>query len=321
VICRIGFNLSDETRTCSGERTRGPRILQDVKLPLISSRTRYLLFGTALAVLAGAAYWVANWRWPAGSQSGTEFRGSAPAISALPRRFRVATFNIHSGYGLDGRFDLERTADCLKTADFIGLNEVGRGTKQDPRNQAERLGELLHVNWLFAPTELGWSGAQFGQAALTRVVVSHWQVVPFPRADGNGYRNYVECQIPLGSKILDPDRPASLTILFTHLDRKSDRQAQLQTLIRRFLELPPPVILMGDLNSKRTEPQLKDLIQQPGVTECFGKFAKEPLVSKRIDWIFTRGLKCLDANLEANQASDHPWGWADLELVDLKPVE
>lgn len=286
-----------------------------------SSRMRhYLLSALLLVGLTGIAYWVAHWECPAGGASGTEFQGTAQPGSGLPRRFKVATFNIHGGYGLDGRLDLSRTAGCLKSLDFAGLNEVRGGGINGTGSQAEQLGGLLNMAWLFAPTESGWSGPQFGQGALSRYPVTKWEVVPFPRKVGNGYRNYVECQIPFTPSTSDSasessHRP-SLTILVTHLDRKSDRQDQLRSLIQHFLELPAPVILMGDLNAKRTEPQLIELAKQVGVIECFGKFAAEPLVSKRIDWIFVRGLNCRNANLEATDASDHPWGWAELELEE-----
>lgn len=268
---------------------------------------RLLISAICLAGVAGVGYWIANWEWPAGPASGTAFRGPAESLG-VPPRFKIGTLNIHGGYGLDGKLDLVRTASCLDDLDFVGLNEVRGGTSSDGRSQAEQLGEILKQSWLFAPTETGWLGPHFGQGALSRHVVTSWRVVPFPRVNGNGYRNYVEIRLPFR------DHASSLTILFTHLDRKSDRQDQLRTIIGKFLEVPGPVVLMGDLNAKRTEPQLQELAKQPGVTECFGKFAKEPLVSKRIDWIFVRGLKCRDAGLEATEASDHPWGWADLEL-------
>ncbi|MES2789911.1 MAG: endonuclease/exonuclease/phosphatase family protein [Planctomycetota bacterium] len=269
---------------------------------------------TTLAIIAvvllGLGYEVANWEWAAGAAEGTHFSGP-PALTALPERFRVATFNIHGGFGLDRRLDLRRTAEVLKGFDFVGLNEVRGPGWQDPRNQAEQLGELLGLGWLFAPTEETWSGPHFGQGVLSRLPVSSWKRVPFDRANGNGFRNYVECQIPVGA----PDLGAQLTILVTHLDRKTDRQNQLRVIIRKFLEVPAPAILMGDLNAKITEPQLIQLAQEPGVIDCFGQFSKGDFTQKRIDWVFIRGLKCRQSHLVPNSASDHPAGWAEVELL------
>ena len=272
------------------------------------------------AVVLGLGYAVANWEWPAGAAQGSHFQGSRTADAPLPRRLKIGTFNIHGGYGADGRLDLRRTAAVMRGMDFIGLNEVRGAGWRDPRSQVEQLGSVLNLNWLFAPTETNWSGPHFGQGVLTRLPVSDWKRVPFQRVVGNGYRNYVECQIPIGQTPIGKENGRYLTILVTHLDRKTDRQDQLEVIIRRFLEVPPPVILMGDLNSKRTEPRLVSLAGTAGVIDCFGRFASGEIVRKRIDWMFVRGLQCVQANLEPTSSSDHPWGWAELELPDLAPV-
>lgn len=274
-----------------------------------------MLLALVVAGLSGLGFWVAEWKWPAKSIGATPDDPS-PVQDGLPRRFKVATFNIHCGIGLDGQLDLKRTASCVNGMDFIGLNEVRGNSIKSSEDQASQLGELLASDFVFAPTEVGWWGPHLGQGALSRFPITSWQSHPFPRRNGNGYRNYLLCRIPFHSDLTQSTPAKVLTVLVTHLDRKSDRQDQLKLVIERFLKLPTPVILMGDLNSKRTEPRLQELKQQPGVIDCFGQSAKEPLVSKRIDWIFARGLKCLDANLEPNEASDHPWGWAELELPE-----
>lgn len=274
-------------------------------------RRNWGLIAVLLICVAGIIYTVFHWEWPTEAAAGDRLDGQFSVKRPVPRRFRVATFNVHGGYGLDGRLDLARTAAALPSnVDFCGLNEVRGGTWKDPRSQSEHLGTLLKCNWLFAPTETAWSGPHFGQGILSRLPVSGWRRVPFARVVGNGYRNYVECQIPLETG----DSAPTLTILVTHLDRKSDREDQLRVIIRRFLEVPAPAILMGDLNSKRTEPQLIRLANESGVLDCFGKHATGDLARRRIDWIFIRGLHCLTSNLESTAASDHPWGWAELEV-------
>ena len=281
------------------------------QLPHTRRPQRAKLALTAVLVL-GLGYWVANWEWPAGPAVGGTLPGSPSTAEVLPSRFRVATFNIHGGFGIDGTLNLRRTAEALQGFDFVGLNEVRGPGWQDPRNQAEQLGTILGLGWLFAPTETTWSGPHFGQGLLSRLPISSWKRVPFDRVNGNGYRNYVECQIPLDAQ----NSQSRLTILVTHLDRKSDRQDQLRVIIRRFLEVPAPAILMGDLNSKRTEPQLVALAAEPGVNDCFGQLFQNDLARKRIDWVFIRGLKCLQSQLSPSTASDHPIGWAEFELSD-----
>ena len=41
--------------------------------------------------------------------------------------FRVVTYNIQYGIGLDGKYDLERIVDSVRDADIIALQEVTRG--------------------------------------------------------------------------------------------------------------------------------------------------------------------------------------------------
>lgn len=301
-----------------------------------------------LGCLLGIGYTVAERKLPTGAANGSELPGRAlsPAKSRqTSRRIRVATFNIHGGCGLDGRIDLTRTAATLdRDLDFVGMNEVHGGNWTDPRCQAEQLGSQLNMNWLFAPTEATGFGSHFGQGVLSRLPVTYWRRVPFGRVSGNGYRNYVECQVSLGAH----NSATHLTILVTHLDRRSDRQDQLRVVIQRFLEVPTPAILMGDLNSKRTEPQLIELTKKPGVVDCFGQFATgelswtrpstrplkplipqaavsfvavQGIVRRRIDWIFSRGLNCVTSNLESTDASDHPWGWAEFELPGLAQAQ
>ncbi len=271
-----------------------------------------------VAGFLGILYAAATWEMQAGPASGTSLQWEFLQREKVLPRFRVATFNVHGGYGLDGRLDLSRTAAALRPdIDFFGLNEVRGQSWNNRLGQMEELAARVRMSWLFAPTETIWSGPHFGQGILSRLPVSSWRRVPFSRVNGNGYRNYVECQIPLNTT----DSIAHMTVLVTHLDRKSDRQDQLRVLIKRFLEVPPPAILMGDLNSKRTEPQLIRLANESGVIDCFGKHATGDLANRRIDWIFVRGLHCLTSNLESTDASDHPWGWAELELPPAADIE
>ena len=278
----------------------------------LTPRSRLILVVLFLAVLSGLAYDIAHWEWPTGAAEGTSILGNVGVVEVLPSRFRVATFNIHGGFGTDGTLNLQRTADGLRNADFVGMNEVRGPGWQDPRNQAEQLGTILGLGWLFAPTETTWSGPHFGQGILSRLPISSWKRVPLERHHGNGYRNYVECRIPIDAGNLQ----RQVTILVTHLDRKTDRQDQLRVVIQRFLEVPPPAILMGDLNSKLTEPQLIKLTGESGVNDCFKPLFPSDLARKRIDWMFIRGLKCLQSRLTSTVASDHPIGWVELELSD-----
>jgi len=89
------------------------------------------------------------------------------------RTVRVATYNIHSGRGLDGRTRLERIAAVLARidADIIALQEVV-GASPLKAGQAAELGAALGMGWVMAPTRHQRT-ALFGNVVLTRFPVRH----------------------------------------------------------------------------------------------------------------------------------------------------
>ncbi len=89
------------------------------------------------------------------------------------RTVRVATYNIHSGRGLDGRTRLERIAAVLAgiDADIIALQEVVGASPLKP-GQAAELGAALGMGWVMAPTRHQRT-ALFGNVVLTRFPVRH----------------------------------------------------------------------------------------------------------------------------------------------------
>ena len=89
------------------------------------------------------------------------------------RTVRVATYNIHSGRGLDGRTRLERIAAVLARidADIVALQEVVGASPLKP-GQAAELGAALGMGWVMAPTRHHRT-ALFGNVVLTRFPVRH----------------------------------------------------------------------------------------------------------------------------------------------------
>ena len=105
-------------------------------------------------------------------------------------------------------------------------------------------------------------------------------------------------------------------MLLTHVTRGDDRdrQTQLRTVIALFRALAEPAILLGDMNSQADDPQIRALLDTPGVVDPVGEVLGSEAPS-RIDWIITRGLRCLDAGVVETEASDHPLVWAEVELL------
>lgn len=234
-------------------------------------------------------------------------------ISAEQRtKIRLGTFNIHGGKGADGRQDLDRVANCLGDLDFVALNEVQGQTTLGAPNQTEQLAERLGMAWLFAPAERRWWHLEFGNGLLTNVPVAFWQRIPLPRQFDRSWRNMVLVGLQCRTA---KQEPYTVHILLTHVNRRYDaeRQAQLQAVLSLYLALAEPAVLLGDLNSDADDPQIRRLLQTPGVSDAVGE--KCPTKTPgRIDWIIVRGLHCVEAGIRDDGASDHPLVWAELEL-------
>lgn len=219
--------------------------------------------------------------------------------------FRIGTFNIHSGKGQDGLTDLDRVAKWLTNFDFVALNEV-RGATDYRQTQAAVLGKKLNMAALFAATERRWWHGHVGNGLLTKAQLTSWQVIPLVSTDNHKFRNAILTSIR--------HEDATVRILLTHLDTRRDRAAQLQAVIQLFLALDEPAILMGDLNTTAADPLLHSLLRTPGVTDALQAGISKSLPESRIDWIITRGLRCLDAGYENTDASDHPVVWTQLQF-------
>jgi endonuclease/exonuclease/phosphatase family metal-dependent hydrolase len=267
-------------------------------------RRRTLKAFVVLAILAALAIILAIGATPhaAVPAEGSAIVGAAAATR--PSILRVATFNIHSGVGADGRLDLERTARALRGFDLIALNEVHGVAPWRSQPQAAVLAVRLQLAWLFVPTERQWGADAFGNAMLTNRPVQSWKRIPLDCTPGRGFRNVLVADLPFGD--------GTLRLLITHIDRGDDREKQLRTVRDMFLKQPSPALLMGDFNTRPDDPLIKALLSAPGVVDPVGqKLGVNP--PDRIDWIFVRGLKWLDAGMVDRGASDHPMVWAEFD--------
>lgn len=253
------------------------------------------------------ALWASSLRQGAGPAAGAAFEGNSPLLSTATTKFRLGLFNIHGGRDPDGTPDLSRTAECLRGCDFVGLNEVLGPKPWQSQDQAHKLGELLGLRWMFAPTESRWWDGSFGNAALSGLPVRCWQRIPLPLAGSHTHRNMLLSTFEVGGRRVNS--------LLVHLDSRDAlrRQEQLRTAGELFLSLAEPAILLGDLNTTAADPVLGRLLSEPGVDDAVvaGGVPAEP---HRIDWILARGLDCRAAGCEDRGASDHPCYWVDFEL-------
>jgi endonuclease/exonuclease/phosphatase family metal-dependent hydrolase len=165
----------------------------------------------------------------------TEARAAAGGIP-----LRVATWNIHSGIGRDGRYDPCRIIAVLHElkADVIALQEVA--SLADHGEFLPQLRAELGFEIVTGPTRVR-AGDDYGNALLSR-----YPIAGMSRLDLSVHvhepRGAIDTTLVVGGR--------KVRVLSTHLGlRPYERRQQ----VRRVLATidpgdPAPVVLMGDLN-------------------------------------------------------------------------
>jgi len=163
-----------------------------------------------------------------------------PAGDMNPWPLTVATYNIHSAVGTDGRFDPLRIAAVLKEmdADVIALQEVPLGD-----NRRENVLAVLEKATGFyaveGPTQ-DHTDRRYGNAVLSRYPITCTRTIDlsFGRREPRG--------------ALDADLDCHghpLRVIGVHLGlRPAERRDQIKRLLQEFDTNRMPVILMGDVN-------------------------------------------------------------------------
>ncbi|BCB91175.1 endonuclease/exonuclease/phosphatase family protein [Phytohabitans suffuscus] len=191
---------------------------------------------------------------------------------------RLATFNVLHGRSLDdGAVERERfrAAVALLDADVLGMQEVDRGQARSGHIDltavaAEASGAVAHR---FAPALIGTPGEvyrrlahdddgtgepSFGVSLISRWPIRSWHVT---RLTGAPVRSPIytpgpggrftwlrdEPRVVLAAVVEGPDGP--FTVATTHLSFVPAWNAgQLRLAVRALRRLPPPRVLLGDLN-------------------------------------------------------------------------
>jgi len=180
---------------------------------------------------------------------------AAPAAEAV-RPFRVLTWNIHHGEGVDGKLDLARQAAFIKKVDpdAVFLQEVDVKTKRTGGvDQATELGRLTGLEVTFGKA-MDFGGGEYGNAILTRAKPVASKVIPL--TGGTEPRAALEVQVK-DTHGLSAD--GTLTLVCAHLDHlvATSREAHAKQLAAAYGEKPGTVIFGGDLNCGPEEVPLK----------------------------------------------------------------
>jgi len=165
----------------------------------------------------------------------------------------LVSYNIHSGIGTDGRFDLVRVGEVLKevNADIIALQEVGDFRGLTPReDHPDHLAELLGMHMAYGPNVVR-EGRRYGNAILSRlpIVKSKNYDLSVPNREPRGA---LRCDLSLGDERL-------LHIFCLHLglsvsERRRQESLLLSADILRDVVRQDPAIICGDFNYWRGGP-------------------------------------------------------------------
>lgn len=210
---------------------------------------------------------------------------------------RVATFNVRSGFGADGRFDPDAIAASLRAenVDVVVLNEVDRGWLIEGGHDLLRLLavrlDLPHA--AFAPA----ADVVWGNAVLSRVPLSEVRTERLPRGDVPMQRSWV-------SATLELDDGARVAVIGTQFHGAPSgaqiRLAQARSVAAEAARLTGrglPVAVLGDLGAPPDAPELEPLSFLDDVAPDLPSSRTELDITRRTDRILAseelrpRGLR------------------------------
>ncbi len=224
--------------------------------------------------------------------------------------FRVMTYNIHHGEGLDHKVDLPRIAALIKRekADIVALQEVDKGVaRTDRRDLTAELAKLTGMTGVFSNNH-PYQGGEYGNAILSRFPVLTRTNLHYQMLYTNEQRGALQVTVDVGGK--------QLYFLDTHVDfRPGDAErlknvGELKQLVAAHHELP--IIICGDFNSKPDSTTYKAMAAI--LDDAWVLVSKDPGYSfpadapdRRIDyqWVSHGSVIPVRAWVPETEASDH----------------
>lgn len=239
--------------------------------------------------------------------------------------FNVMSFNIHSGIGMDGTYDMSRIAQVIEEseADVIGLQEIDVhwGERSNFENGVQLLAEALHMDAFFAPIydlppiRQGDPNRQFGVAILSKfpiIKAANWAMTRLSTQQDN----LAPQPMPGVADVLIQVHGTLVNVYSAHLDFRSDaalRSQQVQELLTLMHENNYAKILCSDCNAVPSAPELSPLFSNYNHTWAKVYTGTEPGYTfpadapvRTIDYIFcSRTFVTKSSQIIATEVSDH----------------
>jgi endonuclease/exonuclease/phosphatase family metal-dependent hydrolase len=244
---------------------------------------------------------------------------SAPKQTQAPA-FRVMSYNIHHGEGLDGKVDLLRIAELIKRegAEIVALQEVDKGVERTARRDLPgELAALTGMTCVFS-NNYHYQGGEYGNAVLTRFPVVRWTNRHYKMLRPGEQRGVLQLVLNVDGR--------EIVFMNTHIDYRPE-DSERWSNVKEIEELAKyyagrPMIVCGDFNDtpesrvcRRLNESFDDTWKLIGEGDGFTIPAANP--RKRIDYIWIskdKSLVPLRAWVPQSDASDHLPVVAELKL-------
>ncbi|HUR27685.1 MAG TPA: endonuclease/exonuclease/phosphatase family protein [Planctomycetota bacterium] len=244
-------------------------------------------------------------------------RGSESSSSSAPLRLRIATYNVHSCVGVDGRCDPKRVAEVIQElrADIVALQEMTYPADLAIETRSPFvLPKLADYQCALGPTHLR-AHNQFGNVILTR----------FPIRDLSRIDLSAHKREPRGALHVVLDAYGrEFHVIATHLGLAwGERRVQVDRIVSAVRQISEGLFaIVGDFNDWLPGRSLVRVLDRrfgsPGSPRSFP--ARWPLIALDRVWVHPRVLvKSVEAHASplAKKASDHLPVVAEIELAGL----
>jgi endonuclease/exonuclease/phosphatase family metal-dependent hydrolase len=238
----------------------------------------------------------------------------------ITRRLKLLTYNIHSGVGRDGRYDLSRVRRILDEEQPViaALQEIERTADAD---QVAELAMGLPATASFCATRPAAQGS-FGLATLSPLRVLQCEKYDLSYAPAREPRFCLRTDLEIESG-------AVLHVFNCHLgltarERRFQRDRMLSDAVLLSEDLHHPVVVMGDFNDRpisvihsRLRRHFRDAWRAAG--RRWGPTFRAGVIPIRLDYIYlSPGIRVVDCRVRkdalARAASDHLPVLADVEV-------
>ncbi|WP_442505306.1 endonuclease/exonuclease/phosphatase family protein [Novipirellula sp. SH528] len=248
------------------------------------------------------------------------------AVGDEPVQLRFLSYNIHHAEGVDGKLDLQRIANVIRSVkpDFVALQEVDQNVKRSASmDQPSVLARLTEMNGVFG-ANIPLQGGHYGNVLLSRFPILKHENHLLPNVDDGEQRGFIEAEIEV------PGIREPLLIMATHFDHRRDereRVASADAINLRVSEQSTRLALLaGDMNAVPTSETMTRLATMwTSVSESPMPTIPVANPVRQIDFILCRPhdrWKVIEVTvLDESVASDHRAIFAVLELYSPESNE